>query len=210
MSASPRPLRRSLAGGALLTIAVLALPALTGCGPLGQPDVGAQAGDQKGYVAGDGTVTEIEPAQRGAAVTLAGPSTQGPDVDSATLRGDVVVVNLWYAACGPCRAEAPDLVAAAAEHDGDGVRFLGINARDGAATAQAFEREFSVPYPSVLDAESGSAVLALSKAGAASPQSIPTTLVLDRDGRVAARVLGRAEPSILDALITTVVKEKAP
>lgn len=187
--------------------ALVTVLALAGCGSLGQQDIGAQAGDQKGYVAGNGTVTEIKVPQRGAAVTLTGPSTQGPDVDSATLRGEVVVINLWYAGCAPCRGEAPDLVAAAAKHQGDGVEFLGVNARDGAATAQAFEREFSVPYPSVLDAESGSAILALSKAGAASPQAVPTTLVLDRSGRVAARVLGRADPSTLDALITTVAAE---
>lgn len=205
MSARPRALRRSLTGA----LAAAALVSLAGCGPLGQQDVGAQVGEQKGYVAGNGTVTEIAPAKRGPAVTVVGPSTQGPDVDSAALRGEVVVVNLWYAACGPCRGEAPDLVAAAEEHEDDGVRFLGVNTRDGAATAQAFEREFSVPYPSVLDAESGSAILALSEAGAASPQSIPTTLVLDRDGRVAARVLGRADPSILDELITTVVEESS-
>ena len=187
-------------------VALLALPLLAGCGPLGQQaDPGAQAGEQKGYVAGDGSSTEIAPAERAGPVTVTGPSTAGGDVDSSSLRGDVVVLNLWYAGCGPCQAEAPDLVALAAKHPD--VRFLGINTTDSAATAQAFERKYDVPWPSVLDAGSKSAVLALH--GVTSPQAVPTTLVIDRQGRVAARFLGRVDPSILGPMIDRVVDPKA-
>ena len=188
----------------MLAAAALAALLLTGCGPLGQQaDPGEQSGEQKGYIGGDGTSTEIPPAQRGEPVTITGTATAGGEVDSSAWRGEVVVVNLWYAGCGPCRAEAPDLVATAAEHPD--VRFLGINTLDSAATAQAFEREYAITWPSVLDAGSKSAVLALH--GATSPQAVPTTLVLDRQGRVAARVLGRVDPGILDPMITRVVGE---
>lgn len=201
--ARSRPRRR--ARPVLAAVALAAL-LITGCGPLGQQaDPGAQAGEQKGYIGGDGTFTEIPPGERGDPVTITGTATQGPDVDTSSLRGDVVVLNLWYAACGPCQAEAPDLVATAAKHPD--VRFLGINTLDSAATAQAFERKHAITWPSVLDAGSKRAVLALH--GVTSPQAVPTTLVIDRQGRVAARVLGRVDPGVLDPMITRVVGEGA-
>ena len=202
MKARSQPSRRARP---VLAASALALGlVLTGCGSLGQQaDPGAQAGEQKGYVGGDGTFTEIPPAERGDPVTITGKATEGPDVDSGALLGTVVVLNLWYAGCGPCQAEAPDLVAIAAEHPD--VRFLGINTLDSASTARAFERKHAITWPSVLDAGSKSAVLALH--GATSPQAVPTTLVIDRQGRVAARVLGQADPGVLDPMITRVVGE---
>lgn len=166
----------------------------------------ARAGDDKNYIAGDGSVTELAPAERGEPVDVTGTSAEGDPVDLADLRGEVVVLNLWYAACGPCRAEASDLVDVAAETGADGVRFLGINTRDEPATAQAFQRTYDVPYPSILDAQ-GAVVLAL--AGQVSPQAVPTTLVVDRQGRVAARVLGPVDPSVLKSLVDAAVAEPA-
>lgn len=184
-------------------LALTAALALTGCsGGLGQPATG---GDRKGYIAGDGSVTELAPDQRPEPVQVTGETTDGSTVDVAALRGDVVVLNFWYAGCSPCRAEAGDLAAAAAEHADAGVRFVGVNTRDQAPTAAAFERTHAVPYPSVLDAGSGEAVLAL--AGQVNPQSIPATIVLDREGRPAARILGRVDPGILGTLIDTAVAE---
>jgi peroxiredoxin len=119
-------------------------------------------------------------------------------VDLATWRGDVVVLNFWYAGCPPCRAEAPDLVALATDYEARGVRLLGVNSRDDAGTAQAFERTFAIPYPSLDDAQSR-AVAALQ--GVVGVRAMPTTVVLDREGRVAARVIGRAEASTLRALV---------
>ena len=102
--------------------------------------------------------------------------------------------------------QAPDLAAAADANPE--VRFVGLNTEDGAPTAQAFERKYAVPYPSILDAGSGENVLAL--AGLVSPQSIPTTLVLDREGRPAARVLGRIDPEIFQGLLDDAIAEGAP
>ena len=176
---------------------------LTGCG--GGPGQRSEGGGRSGYVSGNGTVTALAADERQEPVSLSGESTAGGSLEVADWRGDVVVVNLWYAGCAPCRAEAPDLVEAATAGADAGVRFVGLNVRDDVATAQAFERTYAVPYPSILDAASGENVLAL--AGLVSPQSIPTTLVLDRQGRPAARILGRLEADVLQGLIDDVVAE---
>lgn len=179
---SPSRLRRAAA-------AVLLAVGLVACAP-------APSGEQGiGYVSGDGTVREWAPQERGPAVELAGTAYDGSAVDLADHRGQVVVVTTWYAACPPCRAEAPDLVALDARPD---VQVVGVNSRDDAGTAQAFERSFAVPYPSIDDAD-GRAIASLQ--GLVSLTAVPTTLVLDPEGRVAARVIGRAEPSTLTALV---------
>jgi thiol-disulfide isomerase/thioredoxin len=116
-------------------------------------------------------------------------------VDVVAYRGKVVLINTWYAACPPCRAEAPDLVELDSRTD---VQVLGVNGRDDPGTALAFERTFSVSYPTIDDADGG-AIAALQ--GLVALNAVPTTLVLDAEGRVAARIIGRAEPSTLDALV---------
>jgi thiol-disulfide isomerase/thioredoxin len=159
----------------------------------------ARAGDDKNYVAGDGSVVEVAPSDRGAPVEVRGTSAELQPVDLTAWRGDVVVLNVWYAACGPCRAEAPDLQAISADYAAKGVHFVGLNTRDDAQTAQAFQRRFEIGYPSILDGD-GAAIVALR--GEVSPQAVPTTLVIDRQGRVAGRILGRiADPSILTSLV---------
>ena len=116
----------------------------------------------------------------------------------ADWRGDVVVLNTWYANCPPCRAEAPDLAALSADYAADGVQLLGINRTDDAGTAQAFERQFEVPYPSLDDAD-GAAIAALQ--GTVPVNAVPTTVVLDREGKVAGRILGLADPSTLRSMV---------
>ncbi|SDQ15946.1 TlpA disulfide reductase family protein [Quadrisphaera sp. DSM 44207] len=203
-SRTPRPARAA-------SLALAAALVLAGCsgGGLGQ-EAGEQAreGDSRSYVAGDGSVATVAVEERGEPVELAGETTDGSTVDVADWRGDVVVLNVWYAACPPCRKEAPDLAAIAQETATDGVRFLGINTEDDAATAQAFERTFATPYPSLLDAGDGSALLALR--GTVPPQAVPSTVVLDAQGRPAARVLGIADPSVLSALVQDVRAESGP
>lgn len=187
--------------------AVLAL-ATAGCSAQDQLSEQARAGDSKSYVAGDGSVTELAADRRGDPVDLAGPATgDAGTIDVTRWRGDVVVVNVWYAACPPCRAEAPDLARIAAEYAGDGVHVVGVNTEDSRATAEAFERQFGIGYPSVLDARSGQALLALR--GQVPPGAVPSTLVLDRSGRVSARVLGVVDPSVLRSLLDAALAEAA-
>lgn len=154
---------------------------LAGCSSL------SGTGD-KGYITGEGVPTEVEPTARGAAIELTGTDLDGNEVDLADLRGKPVVVNVWWSQCPPCRVEQPELNEAAAEL-GDDVTFLGINIRDSSADpARSYVRTFEVPYPSIYSAD-GSALLAF--AGTLNPRSIPSTVVLDADGRVAASVQGR-------------------
>ncbi len=140
----------------------------------------------KGYISGDGTVSEVAPADRGDPVDLTGTDLDGAAVDLADLRGEVVVVNFWGSWCPPCRQEMPGLVDVAEDPATD-ARFLGVNVRDGSTeTAQGFERTFDVPFPTVWDPD-GRALLSFPTALVRLP---PTTVVLDREGRIAAYVIG--------------------
>ena len=111
-------------------------------------------------------------------------------------------MNFWYAGCSPCRAEAKDLQKLYTDYK-DKLGFYGVNVRDEKSTAEAFERSFEITYPSFKDA-SGKVLLSLSKYVPA--QAVPTTVILDSHGRVAARILGQANPSVLKTLIETAVK----
>jgi peroxiredoxin len=197
---------RSVVGRAVIGLAAAAL-LLTGCSsdPLADQ---YRAGDSKGYIAGDGSITEIAVAERGDPVEFAGLTETGEPVASADYLGQVTVVNFWYASCAPCRAEADDLQSLNAQFEGKGASFLGVNVRDQAPNALAFSETYSITYPSVLDVDDGAMQLAFS--GSIPPNAVPTTLVLDAEGRVAARVLGAiAEASILETLITDTIAEAA-
>ncbi|NCT91650.1 TlpA family protein disulfide reductase [Cellulomonas sp. APG4] len=193
-----RAARRARTAAALVLVAALA-----GCGS----QVGGgftDDGERAGYVSADTSVTTWPVGEREGPVTVSGLDFDGEAVDTADWAGDVVVLNTWYAACPPCRAEAPDLVAVAEEYADDGVHLLGINSTDDAGAALAFERTFEVPYPSLHDAD-GAAVAALQ--GVVVLNAVPTTVVLDREGMVAARVLGKVEGSTLRGLVDDVLAE---
>lgn len=163
-----------------------------------------RAGDNKNYIAGDGTVTEFALGSRPGFAAFAGTTESGQVLDSSAFEGNVIVMNWWYSACAPCRAEASDLAMLSVEFE-DSVQFVGVNVRDTAETALAFDRNFGIEYPSLIDAQSGQVSLAFT--GVVSPQAVPTTIVIDRDGKVASRILGRIEASILRTLIQTVVDQ---
>lgn len=185
-------------------LAATALLALTGCATV--TGGWTEDGEEVGYVSGDRSITLWSGDERTGPVEIVGTDYAGDPVDVAAWRGDVVVLNTWYAACPPCRAEAPDLVAFANDYADDGVHVLGINSTDEPGAAQPFERTFEVPYPSVFD-QDGAAVAALQ--GVVPVQAVPTTVVLDREGRVAARVLGRITPSTLRAVVDDLLAEPA-
>ncbi|MFT2711924.1 TlpA family protein disulfide reductase [Clavibacter sp. Sh2036] len=186
--------------------AALAAVALTGCT---QDPLAAEfrAGDNKRYIAGDGTFTEVPLADRAAPVDFSGTLADGTEVSSDAYRGSVTVVNFWYAECPPCRLEAKDLQAASEEHAPDGVKFLGVNTRDRAPNVESFDSTYGITYPSVLDVEDTSMQLAF--AGTIAPNAVPATIVLDRQGRVASRVLGKIDPGVLRTLVSDTVAEPA-
>lgn len=182
---------------------VLLLAGCTGADPLAEQ---YQDGSGQGYISGDGTL-EVAPAQRGEPIGFEGEGLDGELISSEDFAGEVVVLNFWYANCPPCRVEAPYLAELSAEYDD--VAFLGVNTSDDAAVARLFEEENGITYPSILDARTASVQLAFAGAGAVAPNAVPTTLVLDRDGRVAARISGVIkDPSILASMLDTVLAEE--
>lgn len=193
---------RRAAVGIAAGVLVAAL-ALTGCTQDKLADQYA-SGSGQGYVSGDGANTEIPAANRDKPVAFTGTDQSGAAVSSDDYAGKVYVVNFWYASCPPCRSEAADLKALSEKYPE--VPFLGVNISDTADVAKVFEAKYGLAYPSVLDAQTASVQLAFS--GAVAPNAVPTTLVMDRQGRVAARISGLIrDPIILSAMIDRVVAE---
>lgn len=201
-------MRKPAYAGIALALSLGLTLGATGCSGAGD-DLSKQwqEGSDKGYVAGDGSTLSIAPAERTGAVEFSGVTEHGEPFGSADTLGRVTVVNFWYAGCAPCRAEAPQLAAVATEFAGQDVAFVGVNTRDQSAQAQQFAEQFKVPYPSIMDSEGGRSVQR-AFAGQIPLNAVPTTLVLDREGRVAHRVLGQlASESQLRTLITETLAE---
>ena len=200
------PVRTRLATAAGLMIAGLLL---AGCGPQDSSAGGRIAGGAAdvaahGYVSGDGTTTIVAEADRQPAPALTGTTLDGQHFDLADHLGEVVVLNVWASWCAPCRAEADDLAAVSAELADRGVVFVGIDTRDSDAAAQAFVERFGIDYPSVVDTDGSKQLLFRDNLP---PSAIPSTLVIDRQGRVAARAIGEVDRSRLLGLIEPVLAE---
>lgn len=192
LDASARLSRRAVVVGALG-----AALAAAGCS-------GRRPTSQGGFVGGDGSITVLAPDQRGPAPKITGELLGGGSFDSTDLLGTVVVYNVWGSWCEPCRKEAPALVAAA-KNTADTAVFVGINIRDpNPAQSLAFVRTFEVPYDSIYDPD-GRVLLLFG--GHLPPNAIPTTLVVDREGRVAARVLGEVTEATVRGLVEDVAGE---
>lgn len=181
--------------------------ALSGAGCSSDPNSiaeQAKTGDQKGYVSGDGSVETIPPDRRGDPVALSGATIDGGTWSMPAAGSTLVVVNVWASWCPPCIAEAPALqsVWEGYQEQGAPVQFVGIDFRDNPASAQAFATKIGLTYPSLSD-ESGVMILALQ----GKAPSVPTTLVLDKDGRIAARVSGAVTEATLRALVDDVLAE---
>ena len=165
-----------------------------------------RSGDNKNYIAGDGTVTEFALGSRPKAASWSGVTESGEEISSTQLDGVITVMNFWYAGCAPCRIEMPELIELQTEFLPEGVQFIGVNVRDSAETSLAFARRINMNFPSVMDAKTGSVVLGFT--GVVTPQAVPTTLVIDAEGNVSARVLGRIDKGILTTLVKTVIEER--
>ncbi|WP_349827255.1 TlpA family protein disulfide reductase [Brevibacterium litoralis] len=174
---------------------------LAACGSATDDRLAAQAGSDQGYVSGTGVITQVAEADRGEPLDLTFTTLDGQNLSLADWRPKAVVLNLWYAACPPCRKEAPALEAVAGEF-ADEVEFLGVNVRDQAAAANAFIENFGVSYANMLDTD-GAVVSLLS--GILPPQATPSTVVLDAQGRAAARVVGAVEESTLRGIVEDVL-----
>ena len=191
-------LRPALVAGGLAALVAL----LAACSSA--PGAGGGSSADTGYRSDDGATQTWPAGSRSGPVGLTGTDAGGAAQDVAAWRGDVVLVNTWYAACPPCRAEAPDLVALANDYQARGLHLLGVDSTDATGTAAAFARQFDVPYPSIIDTD-GSAVAALQ--GVVPINAVPTTVLLDRDGRVAGRIIGRVDPSTLRSMVDALLAE---
>lgn len=146
---------------------------------------GLSGTNKGGYITGDGETTAWAPDDRGDPIALTGTSLDDKPVDLAAYRGKPVVVNVWWSGCGPCRTEMPLLQQVSKELAGKAA-FLGINTRDGsAANGLAFERSVGAAYPSIY-APDGRALLAFPGL----PRPLPSTVVLDGEGRISATISG--------------------
>ncbi|WP_248581857.1 TlpA disulfide reductase family protein [Nocardioides sp. InS609-2] len=162
-------------------------------------------GGGPGYITGEGVVEQIPVADRVPLPTLQGATLDGGSFDSRDHAGTLLVVNVWGSWCPPCRKEAPGLRRGWEETRNQGVQFVGIDVRDNDAAAIAYERRFKITYPSITTADSGPALLAL---GSILPaNAIPSTVVVDRDGKVAARVIGGTTYLTLRDLVDDVLAE---
>lgn len=189
-----------------LATAGLAVAVLLGAGACSSSSdsISAQAkqGGGKGYVAGDGTIEQIAPTDRSTEIAVSGTTLDGAALDTADWAGKVVVVNTWGSWCPPCNAEAPDLQRTWESFEGSDVEFVGVDLRDSPETGLAFQRKFGLTYPS-LQWDGGRVLLQMKGKATATP----TTLVIDRAGRLAGRISGRADASTLRGLVDDVLKE---
>ncbi|MFC4565973.1 TlpA family protein disulfide reductase [Nocardiopsis mangrovi] len=156
------------------------------------------------YIEGDGTATEFDAGDRSTVPDIEGETLDGDPVSLADYRGDVLVLNFWASWCGPCRSEAPVLDEVYNDHKDAGLDFLGVNIKDNETAARAFEDAQEVPYPSLFD-QPGEVSQAFRDT--VPPQAVPTTLVIDREGRIAARVIGETTYNQLTGLVESVLAE---
>ena len=174
-----------------ILIAVSAL-VLTSCGNVGSSTA------QQSYISGNGAVTFISANNRQMAPKLSGDTLYGTKF--AFVGDKIAVVNVWASWCSPCRAEIPTLIALSKKYSD--VQFMGILTRDNLANAEVFARQLAVPYPNFIDDS-----LLLGFRNTLPANAIPTTVVLDTQGRVAARISGPVTVGGLSDLIERLAAE---
>ncbi|AZM54751.1 redoxin domain-containing protein [Streptomyces sp. WAC 01529] len=184
--------------------AAAAALALSACGSGGM----SGGSGNTNFVAGKDGISTAKKGDRKALPELDGETLDGEKLDIAdAYKGKVLVINVWGSWCAPCRAEAPNFVKVAKEKKAKGVEFVGINTRDPErGPALAFEKAHEVPYPSVYD-PTGKLMLRFPR-GSLNPNAIPSTLVVDRDGKIAARTQQPLNEAKLRKMIDPVVAEK--
>jgi thiol-disulfide isomerase/thioredoxin len=169
----------------IIALSAIFAISLTACG-------GGSSSPEESFIEGSGAVTFIEKAERIAAPVLSGMTLSGKTFIFNP--GQVAVVNVWASWCSPCRAEIPILIELANQYTQ--TQFMGILTRDNPATAEAFARRFAIPYPTFID----DSVLIGFK-GSLPANAIPSTVLLDKQGNVAARISGEVTLTSLSKLI---------
>ena len=206
MSPLTRRTRRPAGAGRGVAVAALvAASALAAAGcTAGNIAASTPASNGQSFVTGDLGTTVFKSGTGPVAPPVSGSVVGGGNLALAAYRGHVVVLNFWGSWCTPCREEAPDLAALAAHFKAAGVRFLGIDIRDSAPSAEAYMSNFRISYPSLDDPSDN---LALDFRNTVPPAGIPTTLVISRSGRITARVIGEATYNGLKTLVQRAAAE---
>ncbi|MGW1671803.1 TlpA family protein disulfide reductase [Streptomyces sp. NPDC002324] len=187
-----------LAAGAVAL--VLTLSACAGGGIEG-------GGGGTGFITGSDGIATVKKGDRATAPDLSGKTIDGDRLDLSAYKGKIIVLNVWGSWCAPCRAEAPNLAKVAEDLADQGVQFVGINTRDTSTRpAVAFEEQYKVTYPSLYD-PTGKLLLRFEK-GSLNPQLIPSTLVVDRDGKLAARTQQALSEEKLRKMLKPILAEK--
>ncbi len=193
----------------LAFLIILALT-LTGCGSflssssdttisINKNDLGDASAQQPTGVG----VTFVAPADREPIPAIAGLDLDLEPIAIEDYLGEITVVNAWASWCAPCIEETPELVATQKATKDLGVQFLGLNVNDDLESAREFARAIS--YPSIADPEGR--LLAL--VPGIPPNGLPSTLIVDKNGKIAVRIIGPITQEVLTALITEVAAEKA-
>jgi thiol-disulfide isomerase/thioredoxin len=175
-----------------LILTTLSLFLLTGCA------TGNNQVNQSSYIEGNGAITVIDKGSRSPAPVIKGELLNGDSYQEKI--GNVLVLNVWASWCAPCRAEAP-ILQELSENFPD-VQFLGVLTRDNLQSAQAFISRFEITFPSLRNDD---ILLEFNKI--LIPNAIPTTLLIDQDGLVAARISGEVTYSGTAKLLEDLLNE---
>lgn len=181
---------------------LVATASLAGC--TGTNAVDTTTGGSDGslrFVEGDGTVRVLPAGDRPSAPTVTGTLLTGRQYTSASAKGKVLVVNFWGSWCAPCRAEAAHLQQVYSTTHARGVDFLGVDVRDDQGSGRAYEKTFSLSYPSLFDPTGRVAVLFHELP----PNSTPATIVVDRQGRLAALIRRPVTTAELSSVVKQVI-----
>jgi thiol-disulfide isomerase/thioredoxin len=168
------------------------------------PNASIQNSGEAGFISGDGTATFLKVEERNSAPELIALDFNGNTIDLKNYKNKVVVLNVWGSWCGPCRKEARELQELYLKNKDSGVEFIGINIRDSRVSAEKFLANFGITYPNIYDRDG---VKLLGFKDTLPANAIPSTVLVDKDGKVAARQLGPIERALIQGFISSLVDE---
>ncbi|MEY4347879.1 MAG: hypothetical protein RIS43_298 [Actinomycetota bacterium] len=185
-----------------LLAAVISCVVLAGCSSGSQ----LQNGDQTGFVSADGSAVVKNAAERGEPVELIANEIKSNNPwKLSEHRGDVVLLNAWGPWCAPCRKELPELQKIATQLEPKGLKIVGLATRTNATSTLAFTEKFNITYPQLADYDSA----ALSQLPGIPSATVPGTIFIDRNGRIAGWALGAADPALIRSIAESLLDESA-